>query len=491
MLVAIGLVSIVALRVTERELVAHRTQACELIFFSVLEGVAETISHSADASLKTAGIQRFVERAADRGVLKRALFAGQDMVVAVDSATDRDAVGSIDTDIHKLSGLADGVYKRTAYDVSSGVPVLVIAGRVLTDAGPAGFLKAVFSLEDIEQSISRSRRIIFIYILFNGIVLILFGFFMLHRYVLRPIDKLIGITESVSEHGLEGALALSSEKNEIGKLSYALKNMAEKIKQEKKTIEKKVFELEEKNIQLKQAQREIIQSEKLASIGRVSAGVAHEIGNPVAIIMGFIHMLKKKDLDEEKRQECLRRMESEAERASGIIRELLDFAQPSAQKLEYIDLNRIIKDVYQLVSYQKEFSGIDVTFDLEPGIPRLFGNEKQIRQVVLNLLLNASDAMPQGGSIGFVTKSHTTEEGSDVVFSIYDTGIGIPPENREKVFDPFFTTKKNGRGTGLGLSNVRRIVETYGGSIQVESGVDKGAAFTIIFPAAADTSKEQ
>ncbi len=482
MLFAIGLISIVVLRVTERELIAQRTDACELVFLSISEGVAEVLSGSFDQTLKTVKVQRLLERAAERELFQRALFAGPDMIIAADSGKKMENVGSVDSDIQKLAGLADGFYKRTSYDRSAGSPVLIIAGEVYIDTKSEGFLKAVFSLEDIEQSISRSRRIIFAYILFNSAVLIMFGFFLLHRYILRPIKKLIAFTETVSEHGFEGSLLHSSERNEIGKLSYALKNMAERIKNEKKKLENKVFELEEKNIQLKHAQRQIIQSEKLASVGRLAAGIAHEIGNPVAIIMGFIHMLKKKELDERKRKECLDRMEAETERASNIIKELLDFAQPSSRNLEYVDLNKIIKDVYQLVSYQKEFSSIETEFYLEEKIPFLFGNEKHLRQVVLNLLLNASDAMPQGGRVGFITKNEESAQGVNVVFSIYDTGSGISPDDKKKVFDPFFTTKKSGRGTGLGLSNVQRIVETYGGSIRVESDLHKGTKFTIIFP---------
>jgi signal transduction histidine kinase len=175
-------------------------------------------------------------------------------------------------------------------------------------------------------------------------------------------------------------------------------------------------------------------------------------------------------------------MNAETERVNGIIRNLLDYAQPSAEHAEALDLNRIVEETLALVFYQKNYQHIAVTFDLDQSIYPIMGDEKLLRQILINLTLNALDAMPQGGTLTYKTAAEQISGKTYVSFTLTDSGTGITPDNLGKIFDPFFTTKEPGKGTGLGLSNVQRIVDAMGGKIKVSSTPGNGTAFTVLFP---------
>jgi hypothetical protein len=277
---------------------------------------------------------------------------------------------------------------------------------------------------------------------------------------------------------------------------------------------------------LKQAQEELIRTEKLASIGRFAAGVAHEVGNPLGAILGYTSILQKEGIDREESKDYLKRVEREIERINRIVRELLDFARPSQFEIKDVEINKVIESALSLLSYQKDFKNIETQLDMQPDLPMIKGDESQLSQVFINIILNANDAMPNGGILRIQTRTHVVEnpdvdrlqgiyprrrksdpmesdysrmrkadplavlfkkfsEGDQLVkIRISDTGIGIKKEDLENIFDPFFTTKDPNKGTGLGLSISLRIVESLGGEIRVESEVGKGATFEVYFPVA-------
>ena len=175
-------------------------------------------------------------------------------------------------------------------------------------------------------------------------------------------------------------------------------------------------------------------------------------------------------------------MGTEAERVNETIRGLLDYAQPASREIQEMNLNDCIRESYSLVSCQKEYRNVMPEFLLSDTLPPLNANEKQMRQMIVNLILNAHDAMPDGGTLTFTTGVQRKGTEDHICFTVSDTGEGIMPENRKKIFDPFFTTKEQGKGTGLGLSNVHRIVELSGGAISFSSERGNGTTFTILFP---------
>ena len=477
MTAAIALISFVVFRVTEQEMIQQRIRGGEETFYALSAVCAHVLDRS---SAHPDEARHLMQRLAGLP-----LFSGTILLINKDRVTlahpEQRLVGTKSIDAELLQAL---FIKEVTKKVLYSAPV---QGKSVTICGPLynggheviGALKMAFPLTDVDQHIAKSKRIILFYILFDAAVLILFGTYLLSRYLVKPIDKIIKLADTIARGDLDTTLYLS-ERNEIGKLSAALSRMAENLQEEKRRVQEHIHTLEDKNRELQRAQQEIIQSEKLASVGRLAAGVAHEIGNPIGIILGYLHLLLSQQVEEQEKIDYLKRMNAETERINAIIRELLDYAQPSALQKEELDLNRIIEDTYALVSYQKGFQRITVTANLDRGIPRLHADEKQIRQILINLTLNALDAMPEGGTIIYTTAY--SPETARILFSIADTGTGIPEDLQQRVFDPFFTTKEPGRGTGLGLSNVQRIVDALGGTVMVVSKPGKGTMFTILFP---------
>lgn len=483
MVATIVLISFVVFRVTEQEMIKQRVRSGEETF-SVLSSVYSHSLTTDRSSAQPSEIQPLMQGLTGLPFFSSIILINKEHVTVAHS--EQQLVGKLSTDIDLLQALVtSGVDKRVSF---SGL----VQGKSLTVCGPLynqehaviGALKVIFPLADVDRQIAKSERMIFFYILFDSAVLILFGTYLLSRYLVKPIDKIIKLTDTIARGNLDATLYLT-ERNEIGKLSAALSRMAESLQEEKRRIQEHIHALEDKNLELQRAQQEIIQSEKLASVGRLAAGIAHEIGNPIGIILGYLHLLLSQKVDEPERADYLKRMHAETERINTIIRELLDYAQPSAMQKEELDLNKIVEETHALVSYQKGFQSITATLHLDRTIPNLYAVEKQIRQIIINLTLNALDAMPDGGAITFITEYSPGT--SHVVFSIMDTGTGIPENLLQKVFDPFFTTKEPGRGTGLGLSNVQRIVDDLGGRVTVVSDHGKGTTFTILFPVARKT----
>jgi len=246
-------------------------------------------------------------------------------------------------------------------------------------------------------------------------------------------------------------------------------------------LEQKV---EERTSKLKQTQVQLIQSGKLAAVGTLAAGVAHELNQPLMVIRGYAQeLLADERLVEEEIREDLRRIEAQTSRMAAIINHLRDFSRQSKGKREVTDLNRVVRDALTFLGQQLKTKNIAVVQELLPGLPPVWADPMQIEQVLLNLVTNARDAMEEDGT-GTITIRTELAAGSRVGLSVIDTGPGIPPDLQTRIFDPFFTTKEVGKGTGLGLSICHGIVEEHGGALTMESPVadGRGARFTIVLP---------
>jgi signal transduction histidine kinase len=235
--------------------------------------------------------------------------------------------------------------------------------------------------------------------------------------------------------------------------------------------------------QLEKAQQQLIQAAKLSSIGELSAGVAHELNNPLAGILVYTKLIKDKlardNFDKEQLRNNLVKIETAVEYCSGIIRGLLDFARQSAPLLRPVTVGRAIDKAMSLVGHQAKVKRIEVTRDEAPGLSLVVADFNQLVQVIINLVVNAVQATKEGGSLSL----HSSEQNGWVRIAVRDNGSGITPENMEKLFTPFFTTKDEVKGVGLGLAVSYGIVERHGGRIEVESEVGKGSTFTVVLPA--------
>jgi signal transduction histidine kinase len=229
-------------------------------------------------------------------------------------------------------------------------------------------------------------------------------------------------------------------------------------------------------------QDQLVQSRKIAAVGTLTSGIAHELNNPINNIVLTAESLKEdfKDLSQEDAMGLIQDILIQSERASDIVKGLLDFSRAEHPEFEALPIGAVIQDTLKLVRNQLSLSGIHVEQDIPPDLPPIYGERKSLQQVFLNLFINAVQAMLDGGTLHI--SAHPSADGQWMVIDVADTGVGIDPKNLTRIFDPFYTTKQVGRGTGLGLSVTYGIVEKHGGHIEVKSRVGAGAAFTVTLP---------
>jgi signal transduction histidine kinase len=230
---------------------------------------------------------------------------------------------------------------------------------------------------------------------------------------------------------------------------------------------------------LNESREQLVHAEKLASLGQLSASIAHEINNPLAGVLTYTKLLEKKvagdTLEKGPALDYLSKMESEVSRCSRIIRNLLDFSRQSEPTLRLVDVNQIIEQVLAMVGHQAQLQKVEVVRELDPSLPKVMADSDKLQQVFTNLTLNAIQAMSGGGNLTL----RTSVANGRVRIDVQDTGCGISRENLSKLFTPFFTTKEKGSGVGLGLAVVRGIIERHKGEIRVQSEVGKGTTFSV------------
>ncbi|MGH7889630.1 MAG: sensor histidine kinase, partial [Thermodesulfobacteriota bacterium] len=297
--------------------------------------------------------------------------------------------------------------------------------------------------------------------------------------VVRPVHRLIKTTEDIAVGKFPSGVDFGGVK-EVNQLHEALKKMYDEIESSKMKLRENINEIEQSNRALLTTQRELIASEKLASLGKLAAGVAHEIGNPLTGIRGYVEVLKKGYVfDDEKKEEFLANIQREVDRIDKIIRTLLDYSRPRDFELQNVEVNHLIERAVDILETQGILKNIDLKLELVDGIRPIEADPHQLSQVVINLILNAKDAIPKDG---IITISSSENPNGCVEIAVKDNGVGIPKELIDKIFDPFFTTKEAGKGTGLGLSVSQRIVQIFNGNMTVDSELGRGTVFRISFP---------
>jgi two-component system NtrC family sensor kinase len=359
-----------------------------------------------------------------------------------------------------------------------------------------GVLDIVYSLEEIDQTVQRNTIIMACFALGFVIVAAFCASFFVHRLVYRPLRDLENGARRISSGDLEHAIPVRGS-DEFGQLAASFNTMTAALRESQQelrdwahTLENKV---EERSRELRAAELGAARREKLASVGLLAAGIAHELNNPLTGVLTFSSLLRKKLPDGSQDAEDLDLVIRETRRCSLIIRRLLDFAREKTPEMKYSDLNRIIRDAVRIVERPAHLHDIEVVLELAPGLPPIWIDEDLIKQVVLNMVVNAQHAIEGKGRITIRSRPcpvpRIPEPGAQAVpmveVSIADTGCGIPAQILQRIFDPFFTTKEVGKGTGLGLSVSHGIVKAHGGAIEVESTVGEGATFRIFLPVAA------
>lgn len=339
--------------------------------------------------------------------------------------------------------------------------------------------------DDRERSAPLLRLVAF-YTLIFALALLVFAYFALTRLIVRPVEALVRAADRVA--GGQRALAVPRQgARELLELGASVQAMTERLLANEDELRAKVDELTRTTQRLEQAQEEVVRQERLASVGKLSAGIAHEIGNPIAAILGMHDLLADDDLPKETRDDFLRRMRNETERISGIVRDLLDFARP--EKATAVEsgafrpstVGNVVRDVVALVRTQKDARPVEIAVEV-PDEPVAVGlSPQRLTQVLLNLLLNAASAV-RGVSKPSITV-RVRRQGDLVRIEVDDNGPGVPADMRERIFLPFVTEKDVGEGTGLGLAVCRGLVEGAGGKILVDAEYTRGARFVVELPA--------
>ncbi|MGD8317083.1 MAG: ATP-binding protein [Myxococcales bacterium] len=329
-----------------------------------------------------------------------------------------------------------------------------------------------------------ARRDLFLFYLgLTGATVLLLAYVLLTYFIVRPIDRLRLASERLATGRLHTTVPVQGAA-EVARLAATFNEMAAQLRQDRAALQERLEELEQTTAELTSAQEQLIRGARLAAVGRLSAGIAHEIGNPLAAIRGLIELLQSGQLDAEEQDEFIGRIERETERIHLTIRDLLDFSrsEPSehGQAEGTADLSEVISDTVKLLDRQSRFREIELSLALDRDLPRVRGNAEKLRQLLLNLLFNAADALGGSGRI----ELRASQVQGTVDLTIEDDGPGIQAAILDQIFDPFVTTKPTGKGTGLGLAVCHAIVEQLGGSIEAANRARGGATFRVRLPSA-------
>lgn len=347
----------------------------------------------------------------------------------------------------------------------------------------------------------------------------LFGRWVLQRSLFRPIEHVIEGVEAIAAGDHDRRLP-RGRTMELARLGAAVNRMTERLVADQNELAANIRSLDETNRMLTEARDAMVHQEKMASVGRLGAGIAHEVGNPLGAVIGYLGLIGRRA--DERTQELVGAAEREARRIDRIVRSLLDFARPSETAMTEFDVNEVLRETLDLVATQGRFEQVELDVELASALPPVSGNPHHLQQVLVNLLVNAIDALeatseprieirtiarasrftervparrkddPPG-----IDYSHRrrlfasrrpredpyTASGRLVEIVVADNGPGIAPELREQIFEPFVTTKEPGKGTGLGLAVSARLIETMGGGIRAEESPHGGALFVVLLPA--------
>jgi signal transduction histidine kinase len=436
------------------------------------QGVALTLEHQFAAD----GGTRIISAIATAGLFRRAIHrADAFQAVLIDSVgklitADTEVTADSETqwatatlqNFESLEGGASGVTNITddGIEYFAGAAKVDIGGmNVVTRISvSAAYLTARQLLKDL---VFVGLIIVFIAAI-SGVVV--------SRKFTAPLEALSAAVRKVAKGNFEVNVDIES-RDEVGELSTSFNNMAN--------------ELKEREHSLKTAQLALVQSEKMAAVGTLSAGLAHEVKNPLSAVLGYAQLSKRKLAQPDVVEKHLETIENETRRCNEIISNLMQFSRQEKGEFTDVAINEVIEKSIGIVDHQLGLNNVHVNMTLAPEIPEIIGNPNQLQQVLMNLAINAQQAMePDGGTVDIVTSF----DDDKVYISVSDTGPGISEEVAKKIFEPFYTTKAAGEGTGLGLSVTYGIIQDHKGEIRVERGDSGGARFVIELPL--DISRE-
>jgi len=361
----------------------------------------------------------------------------------------------------------------------AGSPAFTFSRPLSFSPGEQGSIEIRYSRQGLRRQLGFALLRIIVQLAITALVLIVFINLLLSFTVLGPIRKLLRATERIGSGDLTGAVEAGG-RDEFGDLALSFNTMLRQLRGSEEQNRQQLESLSQAHKELQSKEGLLVEAEKMAAVGRVAAGVAHEVGNPLGSVTGYLAMLRDEGLSTGEKGEYLARMDKELVRINRIMLDLLNYARPPRLECGDLDLNALLRDVHHLLLSQAEFGQTAIELQLEESIPPVRGDLHRLRQMLVNLILNASQSMAEGGEVA-VRSFHDPARGTGV--TVTDQGAGIPPEDLPHIFEPFFTARKGGRGSGLGLALCQQITTSMGAAIKVDSRPGVGATFTVLFPA--------
>ncbi len=482
---AMILTNFVITRVWERDLLRQRAAAGKALIKRI-QAEVEVLSTGSPAATSEQIRSHLVRGAAwmaPTGLFEPIIVRGRDGALWIGSADPGSPTNLRGVDLASAFDM-----EKDTYRIDRKKDLLNVTSPLFAGDRPVAVVQVPVRIDRVVSGIRRSQQIIWFYIGLNVVVLLGFGTLLLSRIVIRPVKRLVK-TINDFEDTEDFSLGSETDHNEIAILTVSLKRMLKRLAENKERMAAQIGSLKEANQELKEAREVVLRSEELSSLGRLAAGVVHEVGNPIGSILGYTDLLKAHVENDGEARDYVSRIESEITRINTIVRELLDFSRASPGEPAPVDVNATVGESVSFFSHQKLVIPVEFETRLEKNAGMVWGDAAQLKQVLINLLFNACDAMEGGGRISILSRrkvSPAPQEGTKdlgpketVEICVSDTGSGIPDSELEKIFDPFFTTKPPGKGTGLGLAVSLRIVESFGGTLDVESTPGQGSRFTI------------
>lgn len=460
------LFSLLAFKTAANDLYAQKGEHARTLLKAFVNLLPETLPTYPDGFISPdSQASQYIQKISEESALSRLTLLDRNGKVIFSTGRQENDPYS---PFQSVPAAAEGTFIRPD---GGGLVYLTTVTRGGEVAGKAGLL---LSLAPERARLNRSRQLLITYFVLDFILLLGLGSFVLSRIVVSPINRLLAATEKITG-GQYGQRLNVTGSAELARLAEAFNTMASSLRSKDLQVSEQMGALEKANSELRQAREETLRTEKMASIGVLAAGMAHEIGTPLASIMGYAELSASEYPDNTVIQDYAGRITADCVRIDRIVRGLLDYSRPRKLSGERADVRDVVLSALDLLKQQGVFKQMNIRLEIDEGILWVKCDQHQLQQVVINLLLNSRDASPVDGTITIRAR----QEGDYIRLDIIDCGTGIPEESLKYIFDPFFTTKAPGRGTGLGLAISARIVEGFGGRITATSEVGKGSCFSV------------
>lgn len=525
-MILVFLIGIVVLKIAEHNIIKQKIDSGKIVIKGIQSGL-DTFWHGRDSLIYDSddveSLNRLVTKTGRNLQLLGFRLIDRNMRVIAATNSGMMGVYTEDRDIREafFTGKTDwefvgehGAFGFGLYDE------VIFTGPLRLGNDIVAIARFGVPLGDVSMSLSGTLNMLYLYTFLDVLLVLILGGFLMMVFIVRPINELRRFTERIIQGDLDHPILIRSH-NEIGLLARDLETLRQTLEGKESTVQDQMKSLESLNKQLKRIRDQLIHTDRLAYIGRVAAGVAHEIGNPLGSIYGYLDILKTSRDDPEIFADVVDRIGGEIGRIDRIVRELLDFSRPQKEGQGPVDLSALIAECVEILRAQRVLDKVSVEIQSDQSGSTIYAEAGQIKQVFLNLMINAVDAMGGTGRIeinishwtydrefalmpmlGYEPELDTGEtaftdidkrgivfssripytEGERIVTaSVRDSGPGINRKNLENIFEPFFTTKEKSKGTGLGLSICQRIVESFGGVLRVQSRRNAGTVVTCFF----------